>query len=40
MASELASDLSSDARGDAEVVESHMVDFINYYSNDEDEGTF
>ena len=36
---EPASGLSSDERGDAEVVEVEMVDFIEDYSNDEDKGT-
>ena len=37
-ATELAPDLSSDERGITEVVESQVVDFINDYANDEDEG--
>ena len=40
VASELASDFSSDERGDAEVVEPQEVDFINEYKNGDDEGTF
>ena len=40
MALEPASELSSGERGNAEVVEAEMVDFINDYANDEDEVTF
>ena len=32
--------MSSDERGEVEVVEAEVVDFINHYSNYEDEGTF
>ena len=37
---EPASQLSCDERGYAEVVEADLVEFINGYANDEDEGTF
>ena len=38
MALEPVSELSSDQRGDTEVVEAEVVDFIGYYNNDEYEG--
>ena len=37
---EPASDFTSDERGNAEVVESEVVYFINENANDEDEGAF
>ena len=40
VAPEPVSYLSSDERGYAEVVEAEVVDFIDDYYNDEDEGTF
>ena len=40
VALELASELSSNERGDVEVVEAKVVDFIDDYANDEYTGTF
>ena len=40
VASEPASQLSSDEKGDTYVVEEELVDFIDDYKNDEYEGTF
>ena len=40
VASELASELSSDERSNVEVVEAKVVDFIDNYTNNEYEGTF
>ena len=40
VASEISSELSSDERGDAEVVDMEEVEFIYDYANDEYEGKF
>ena len=40
MAPEPASEFSSDEMGDAEVVEAEVVESIDDYNNDEDEGIF
>ena len=40
VASELSSDLCSDERGDAEVVDVEVVEFIDDYANDEYEGKY